>query len=878
MTWNDLKLRARALTSRGRMEQDLADELGFHLEMQSRKNQESGMSPADAKRRARIDFGGASQISEECRDVRGVSLLESTWQDIRYAIRGFRRSPALVLTVVATIALGLGLDTALFTVYNATYLRPIGVHDPRSLYEVYWTDRIGNAHEFSWPEYQEFLASNPVFSAALAYKHTETRIEGRSALGTLVTGDYFQVLGAVASLGRTLLPEDSVAPGSQAVAVLSYQSWQSRFSADPNIIGKKLLLHGYPFEVVGVASPGFAGLGARPAEFWAPITMASRFEAESDPFTSDHPRQLSIVGRLRPGFGVRQAEAALSLWTGRLTASGPAAGKASHAFLLSRATTKPMSVKTAFTVAPVFVTFSLVLLIGCANVANMLLARSMSRQREIGIRLSLGASRGRLIRQLLTESVLLSIPAGIAGIAVSEATIRICVNVLLTTLPPGVAGFAARIPDLHSDFRVFAFAMVVALVSSIAFGLAPASQATRTTISQASKGDFAGQVRPSRFRNMLVFGQIAVCALLLITTALLLRAVDRVHTLDSTLSTRNTIQIAVQEKSREPILARLLADPSVEILAAAQSAPVEKKAVVSIQSQSSAILKTAANRVSPEYFGLFDIPILRGRNFTADEARTNAPLAIVSQTTAQQLFPNQEALGQTLRLAPDAAQQTQSRGPERVTVIAVVRDEISRWINNGDEKSLVYFPTGLHAAGNEIFIGPRGDARSVRRNIEAALTAIDPNALKQIEALQIRDWVAEDAYFTFRIAYWVSSAIGALALLLTLTGIYGVVSYVITQRTKEIGIRMAMGATTGAVTGLLVKESMRLAVRGAALGCVLAAGLSKVLASALVMLNPFDAAAYVAAVILVLAACAAAAWFPSRRASRIDPLTTLRYD
>ena len=878
MTWKDLKLRVQALTHRGRMEQDLEDELNFHLEMQSRKNRASGMSDPEADRRARIEFGGAARVTEECRDARGVSLLETTWQDIRYAIRGFRRSPALVLTVVATIALGLGLDTALFTVYNATYLRPIGVQDPRALYEAYWTDRTGSAHEFSWPEYQDFLASNPGFSSALGYKHTEARIEGRTVLGTLVTGNYFQVLGSGAALGRTPLPEDASAPGTQPVVVVSYQSWQSRFSADPNIIGRKLILHGYPFEIVGVASAGFAGLGSRPAEFWAPITMGARFDAESDLFTPDHPRQLAIVGRLKQDYSTRQAEAALSLWMSRLTADGPSSGKAARAFLLSRATTKPLSVKTALTVAPIFVAFSLVLLIGCANVANMMLARSMSRQREIGIRLSLGAARGRLIRQLLTESALLAIPSAIAGIGVSEGTVRICVGVLLATLPPGVADFAARIPQLHSDFRVFVFALLIALASSVVFGLAPAIQATRTSIVQASKGDFAEHARPSRFRNTLVLGQVTICALLLVTAALLLRAVSRVHTLDSTLSTRNTIQISVQEKSREAVLARLASDPSIETVAAAQSTPVERKSPVSVRPASGTILNTASNRVSPEYFALFEIPILRGRNFTPDEGRTNAPVAIISQTAAQQLWPNQDALGQTLALNPDAASAAQTRRAQEVTVIGLASDEMSRWINNGEEKTLVYLPTSLHAAGNEILLGPRGDATLVRRNIEANLTAIDPNALKQIQTIQIRQWVAEDAYFTFRIAYWVSSAIGILALLLTLSGIYGVVSYVITQRTKEIGIRMALGATTGEVTGLLLRESMRLAISGAAIGCILAAALSKILASTLVMINPFDVAPYVAAIPLVLAACAAAAWFPSRRASRIDPLTTLRYD
>src|ERR1041384_2148772 len=481
MNLRDLMLRLRALTFRKRVEQELEDELGFHIEMQARKNIASGMPEAEAARRARIQFGGTAQVSEACRDARGIGFLETTWQDVRYALRGFRRTPTLVFTVVATIALGLGLDTALFTVFDATYLRPIGVQNARDLYEFSWMDRAGDSHGLSWPEYRQFAASNPAFSSVLGYQHTETRVDGQEGLGTLVTGEYFQVLGGGAALGRTLLPEDASAPGRQPVMVLSYQAWQKRFSADPQIVGKKILLRGYPYDVVGVASAGFAGLGSRPSEFWAPLTMAAQFETGPDLFGPQNPRSLAIVGRLNTDFSVRQAQAGLTLWAQRLTEGDPDAGKAVQAILLSRATSKPLNLKSAIAFLPILVAFSLVLLLGCANVANMMLARSLSRQREIGIRLSLGAGRSRLVRQLLTECILLALPAAGAAVAVSEATIRVCMRVLLATLPAGVAGFAARIPELHSDMSVLAFTLAGAFASSIVFGLAPALQATRAT-------------------------------------------------------------------------------------------------------------------------------------------------------------------------------------------------------------------------------------------------------------------------------------------------------------------------------------------------------------------------------------------------------------
>ncbi|HYL77120.1 MAG TPA: ABC transporter permease, partial [Bryobacteraceae bacterium] len=775
MNWRDIKLRIIALVFRNRVERDLDDELHFHVEMQTRKNLADGMGAEEAARRARIQFGGAVQVQEECRDARRTGLIDTTWRDVRYALRGFRRSPTFVLTVVATIALGLGLDTALFTIFNATYFRPIvGVRDPQALYEFYWMDRAGQFNDSSWPEYREFITSNPSFSEALAYKHTEARLDGRAILGTLVTGDYFRVLGVGAALGRTLLPTDSSAPGQQPVIVLSYRSWQARFLADPNIVGKKIFLRGYPFEVVGVAPAGFAGLGSRPAEFWAPLTMAARFDNGPDLFGTESPRSLSIVGRLKPEIGMRQAQAGLTVWMQRYTASSPDRAKAAQAFLISRSTSKPLRIGNALAFTPILVAFSLVLLMGCANVANMMLARSLARQREIGIRLSLGASRGRLIRQLLTESILLALPAAAAGIAVSAVAIRICVRVLVATLPPVAADFAIRIPELTPDLRVFGFTLLIALASAIVFGLAPALQATRLNVIQAARGDLSSDARPSRLRNALVVCQVTVCVVLLITAGALLRGADRMHRLDAGLSTRNNIDIAVQDKSREAVINRLLSEPSVETVAAGASAPVDRKRMIPASSGSGAALDLPANDVSPEYFTLFEIPIVRGRNFTGEEARSKAQVTIISQTAANRLWPNQDALGQSLRLGADQ---------KVASVIGIARDEISRWIGGGEDTSLIYFPSNTHAPGNHMFVSARGDMEGVRRKIESDLAAIDPNAVQEIRKIQIREWVEDDAYYTLRVAYWLSSAIGVLALLLTLTGIYGVLSYVISQRT-----------------------------------------------------------------------------------------------
>jgi hypothetical protein len=407
--------------------------------------------------------------------------------------------------------------------------------------------------------------------------------------------------------------------------------------------------------------------------------------------------------------------------------------------------------------------------------------------------------------------------------------------------------------------------VAAAVAAAVLFGLAPAIRATSTAAIQPGR-------RP-RYRTVLVVGQVATCVVLLVTAGLLLGGAGRIRKLDALLSTHNTIQLDVQEKFREPVLGRLASEPLIYQLAAARSAPVERKDTAAIQADDGMSLNIASNAVSPDYFSVFEIPILRGRNFTAEEARSGAAAAVISQTAARRLWPNREAVGRSLRIS------ARGTGPSHtVTVIGIARDEISRWLANGEDTSLVYLPTTAHAVGIQLFAGVRGPVETARWTMDAHLTALDPNALKQIQKLQIRDWVAEDAYYTYRVAYWVSGAIGLLALLLTLSGIYGVLSYVISQRTKEIGIRIAMGATSGAVTRLILRQSMRLAVAGAAIGGMLALALSRVLAAFLVTIDSFAIGAYATGVALVLAACAAAAYFPSRRAARIDPLRTLRYD
>lgn len=841
MNQKDLALRLWALLHPRRIEEDLEDELSSHIEFETRKNLAKGMEPAEARRQALVEFGGLPRVTEECRDTRGVNWITTPIKDAIYALRGFRRSPLFAIVAVATIALGLGIDTALFTIFNAYYFAPVNVRDPNSLYAVVRTRTYG----YSQAEYREFLTQNPAFSEAFGYHEAAVRMNDRRAFGLLVTGNYFQVLGGQPAFGRTL-------PADGPVLVLSHSAWQNRFGGDQHIIGKKILLQGYPFQVIGVTQTGFRGLGARPVDFWVPLT------------TSAGP--ISIVARLKPGYGWSQAQAGVTLWARRLAGSE---GPDTQVRLTSVATFKPWNPGNTVVFAPILVAFSLVLVLGCANVASMMLARAISRQREFGIRLSLGASRSRLVYQLLTESAMLAFPAAALGFVLSQAMIRLSIRVLIATLPPGIAEFTSRLPALSPDIRVFTYNAAVALAAMILCGLVPATQAARTNLIQAAQGEFANAFRPSRLRNALVVGQVTVSAVFLITAGILLRGVKQVQNLDSYLSTRDTIQIAVQEQFRNRVMDRLSQDPAVDIVASATSSPVGNKPPVPVAALGGGpSFQAATNHVSPEYFTLFDMPIVSGRNFTEEEARSGAPVVIVSQTAARRLWPNASAVGQSLSVVPNRA---------TARVIGVARDELSRWIIDGQDRALIYFPSMARAEGNTLFVGVHGDVETARRKLDSSLAAIDPNAVDEIRRFQVREFVSEGAY-SFRVAYWGASAIGGLALLLTLTGIHGVVAFVVSQRTREIGIRMALGATGTAVAGLILKQSMRLAFIGTLLGSALALGMSKALASVIVIINTFDGWTYIGGILFVLAACAVAGYLPTRRATQIDPVTTLRYD
>ena len=869
-----LAVRWRAIAHRAVAEEELDEELRYHLAREIERNVAAGIPPREAEIAARRAFGNVGVHKDAVRDTWGLGWLERLTQDVRYAIRSFRRAPAFVLTVAATIGLGLGLTTTVFTIFDAYVLRPIAVRDPRALFEFAWVDRNRQDHRFTHAQFEEIRRDRQVFSDVLAYRTIITRFGNRPAPAQLVSENFFEMLGVRLALGRGLTAQDVSDAAGSPVAVLNYDFWRNSFGSDSAILGRRVSIRGYPVEVVGVAADGFGGIGEVPPDFWLPLTM--RAVVEPDERLTDGT-VLRLVGRLRRGESEDRAQSFVAEWARRATADWPPRNKAVGAVIIPRATAVTLTPDVVAITLPVIIAFGLLLLIACANVANMMLARGLARQREIGIRLALGAGRGRLVRQLMTESVLLALPAGVLAFAVSRLTLDGGFRLMFASLPAEFGQYFRFVP-LLPDARVFAFIVCAALVSALAFGLAPAIQATRPRVVQATRGDFDTPFRPGRFRHALILGQITVCVVLLVCAGVLLRTSRRLERLDVGITTRDVIQINLRDQRRSQHLDALRRAPGVRAIAAATAEPLDARfPQVAVLNELRQRATASFSHVSPAYFTVLGIPILRGRAFNDDEARSHAPVVVASEGAARQLWPGQDPIGQLVRLADDSlARHVDRLTPYRVArVIGVARNAVPGWIGVDLNEPVFYYPSPIDAPDTHLLIQTTGDTEGEQQRLTELLAPTVDNAI--VEVRRLEDYRALQVY-PFRATHWVSSALGIIALALTLTGIYGVLSYAVAQRTKEFGIRMALGASPPGVIALVLGESVRLAIVGIAGGVVLAMAVSSLFASRVQILNAFDLVGYAGGAVLVFVTALVAAYVPSRRAAAVDPLRALRHD
>jgi predicted permease len=922
MNLSRLKLWARSVLARRRVESDLDDELAFHLEREAQKDVARGFSPAEARTRAKARFGSVTVAADECRDARGMGLLDNMVRDVLYACRAFRRAPLSALTIVTTVGLGLGLVTVVFTILNAFIFRADEVRNPNELFAVERQPSAKAEPElFTRPQYEELVRETAVFAEAFAKTpDIDTWIEGRRLEGPLVTGNFFQALGVSAARGRALIPSDDE-PGGRPVIVLSHSAWVRHFDRDPGVLGRTVLVNGATFHVVGVMPEGFRGLTVAAPDFWAPLALFKEFRRNRD--GRDGSAGLEVVGRLKPGLSRGQALAQLLVWDSRRAAERSGERPAMSLALESRQGTVPLSVEAILLFMPLFFAFGLILLIGCANVANLLLARGVARQREIGIRLAIGASRKRIIWQLLTENLLLALVSAALGFGISRLVLSAIVYAVTSTFPPDFGNIRLAVPA--GDWRVALFLVGGAMVSTLFFALAPALQATRFELVRAIRGEVVRDARPGRARHALVALQVTGSVLLLICAAVFLRSAWAAAAVDPGIRTADVVNVAVlNEQRRGAVLEVVRSEPSVASVAAAwpgglgrRAAFAEATAARAAGAEATAARAAGAEAtpagtagaeatsagtgradgstgrssvtyqlVSPEYFGVLGIDLVRGRGFTQTERSASVPVAVVSESVARQMWPGRDAVGQVLRLEADPKDET--REPDdppllsrAVVVVGVTRDVAGFRLGSVRIAGAgVYLPIDAETARTSLTIRVHGDSERTRRALVDRFAAIDPN-MGEVSTLKM---FARMESYLLAIPFWLTLVLGALALLLTLSGLFSVLSYLVEQRTREIGVRMAMGATRRSIGALVLSQSARPVGIGLLLGGCLTAALGAALLATPAAeeigasVRLFDPVAYAASLLFIVTACAGASLIPALRAGRIDPVAALRQD
>jgi predicted permease len=876
------KLRTFAAKLRGSVHRHQEDdefdlEIQEHMRLLTERFVAQGMSSDEAASAARRQFGNATLQREDRRALQTLLSVEASIQDIRFAFRLLARNPAFAAIAIATLALGIGANTAAFTFFNAFVLRPLPVRDPEALVRLNGEDRNGPSRNFSIAEYRDFRDRNDVFSGVIALNLLPVSlgdaVAGRAAtdysilppgyqfaFGLTVSGNYFNVLGGQPALGRLLTPEEDVTPGAHAVVVLSEGFWRRHFGGDPTLVGRTIRFNGRPYEVIGIAAREFVGTQPNVPDFWVPLAMRGELHGDRTDtlYTARANRSVALYGRLRPHVSPAQAAAAMNV-----LASSVAEGENPTVRISITDASTFVSVKDFMPlIVPMSLAVGLVLVVACANVANLLLARAAGRQREIEIRLAVGSSYRRLVRQLITESLVLGALGGAAGLAASHWAIAFGYPAVLSQVPLPSGYRDAFTVDLNPDWRIFAFAVAVSIAAGVLFGLAPAINSAKAGVTTAR----------SRFRDSLVVAQVAICLVLLVASGLLLRSMWFVEALAPGFQTARLYAASpgvtgqsnpsMERGITEQFASKLGELPEIQSVSVCYNLPLSGMSPQ--MDVDGTTLRVAYNNVGSQYFRTIGIALIRGRDFTEVEAQANAPVAIVSEATGSRVWPGEEALGKTIRLAEDGVAR------HVIGVVGNARVGIL-W---RPEDAYVYLPVGSKPAYT-IFRAPSWSAPVAESTLRDEAARIHPALRAPVRAIEDS---LEFAYAPFRFLAAAAGFIAALTLLLASVGLYGVVSLMVSQRTREIGIRMALGAMRSDVMRTVFRSSLRLVAVGVVIGLGGGLAFAKLLAVALIGIKPFDLVAFTSTSGLMVVVAALATWVPARRAAGVDPMITLRHE
>ena len=881
-----------------KLNQDLDEEIQSHLDMQIEDNVRRGMTLEEATYAARRSFGGVDQIKETYRDRRGLPIIETTLQDLRFAIRVLLRTPVYTVVLVLTLAIGIGANTAIFSLVDAVLIKMLPVQNPEQLLAINTYSQRGEQTNFSYPLFQQLRDNTHTFTGVFAAIDGTTNMEivgpgsAQSLKGEvqLVSGEYFPVLGVNALIGRTLSVEDNRVPGAHPVAVISYSFWRTKLGADSSIVGKGIKLKNQPFTIIGITPREFFGESVgRAPDVWVPLMMQPQFERGESFLEMPNMGWLRVMARLDTGISKQQAQSALTVWLNQVQSDQTELGR--HARRLRNAEissgskglseTRDKFSKQLWILTAVV---GVLLLIACANVANLLLVRSTARAKEVAVRLAIGAGRWRLIRQFLTESFVLAFAGAGLGLIFASWGSRF----LLVMASEG----AGPIPiNVSLNLRILGFTMLLALVTSVLFGLTPALAATRQDIGTTLKEN---RVAPPQLRlsRLLVTFQVALSLLLITGAGLLVQTLWNLRTRNMGFDVDKVLQVRIDPHAAG-YKDEQLPDLYERVLNGVQSVPGVVSASTSDSGFRTGSSRTCCiavegytfsptedrqirtSRVAPGYFQTMGLQILAGRDIQSQdvnspnksgERTTSRKVAIINASMAHRFFGEANPIGKRFGWGdpPDVKYDVEIIGVATNAIYGNLREETS---------SLIYFPG---SRGQLLVVRTSVTPESVASSISNEIKAIDNNLL--ISGIKTVPQLVDQSLTLERLLAKLSSFFGLLALVLAALGLYGVMAYSVVRRTKEIGIRMAIGAQPSSVRWMVVRETLLLVLVGVLIGAPTTLAVTRFISSLLYGVKATDPITIALGVLVIVVSAVLAGFFPARAASRVDPLVALRYE